>query len=200
MIQNMRKTLIATVLCATLGLAASSCRHKVERVDVDEQIDLSGRWNDTDSRLVAEEIVSQVLSGDWIANHQRAHMGQKPVVIVGLVYNNTSEHIDANTFIKDVEKAFVKSGKVRLVQAGEKREALRKERAAQQDFASSETAKKWGRELGADYMLQGDISSITDQYKKEKVVYYQTSLELSDLESNEVVWIGDKKLKKYVVK
>ena len=49
-------------------------------------------------------------------------------------------------------------------------------------------------------MLQGDIASITDQYKKEKVIYYQTSLELSDLESNEVVWIGDKKLKKYIVK
>ncbi len=176
-----------------------SCSHKVERVDVDEQIDLSGRWNDTDSRLVAQDMVDQVLSADWISNHQRTHNGEKPVVIVGLVYNNTSEHIDANTFIKDVEKAFVQSGKVRLVQAGEKREELRKERAAQQDFASMETAKKWGLELGADYMLQGDITSITDQYKKEKVIYYQTSLELSDLESNEVVWIGDKKLKKYVV-
>ncbi len=196
----MKKTLTAIVMCLIVGFTTSSCRHRVERVDIDEQIDLSGRWNDTDSRLVAEEMVSQVLSGDWIANHQRTHSGQKPVVIVGLVYNNTSEHIDANTFIKDVEKAFVKSGKVRLVQAGEKREALRKERAAQQDFAASETAKKWGRELGADYMLQGDIASITDQYKREKVVYYQTSLELSDLESNEVVWIGDKKLKKYVVK
>lgn len=196
----MKRTLTCVVASLLIALSLSSCRHRVERVDVDEQIDLSGRWNDTDSHLVAEEMVSQVLDGDWIANHQRAHQGQKPVVIVGLVYNNTSEHIDANTFIKDVEKAFVKSGKVRLVQAGEKREELRKERAAQQDFASSETAKKWGRELGADYMLQGDISSITDQYKKEKVVYYQTSLELSDLESNEVVWIGDKKLKKYIVK
>lgn len=196
----MKRTLTCVVASLLIALSLSSCRHRVERVDVDEQIDLSGRWNDTDSRLVAEEMVSQVLDGDWIANHQRTHQGQKPVVIVGLVYNNTSEHIDANTFIKDVEKAFVKSGKVRLVQAGEKREELRKERAAQQDFASSETAKKWGRELGADYMLQGDISSITDQYKKEKVVYYQTSLELSDLESNEVVWIGDKKLKKYIVK
>lgn len=196
----MKKTFVAILLCAFMGMTETGCRHRVERVAVDEQIDLSGRWNDTDSRLVAEEMVSQVLSGDWIANYMRTHSGKKPVVIVGLVYNNTSEHIESNTFIKDVEKAFVQSGKVRLVQAGEKREALRKERAAQQDFASSETAKKWGRELGADFMLQGDISSITDQYKKEKVIYYQTSLELSDLESNEIVWIGDKKLKKYVVK
>ena len=63
-----------------------------------------------------------------------------------------------------------------------------------------ETAKKWGRELGADYMLNGDIASIVDTYKREQVTYYQTSLELTNLETNEVVWIGDKKIKKYIVK
>lgn len=196
---NMKRFGLIMLAIATLVL--SSCTsHKVTRVDVEETIDLSGRWNDTDSRMVAEEMVQQVLSGNWISEHMRTHANQRPVVIVGLVYNKTSEHIDANTFIKDVEKAFIKSGKVRLVQAGEKREALRQERASQQEFASIETAKKWGRELGADYMLQGDISSIVDSYKKEKVTYYQTSLELSNLESNEVVWIGDKKIKKYIVK
>jgi uncharacterized protein (TIGR02722 family) len=196
---NMRK--IGLLALAVAMLVLSSCTmHKVQRISVEETVDLSGRWNDTDSRLVAEEMVQQILSGNWISEHMRTHANQRPVVIVGLVYNKTSEHIDANTFIKDVEKSFIKSGKVRLVQAGDKREALRQERANQQDFASVETAKKWGRELGADYMLQGDISSIIDAYKKEKVTYYQTSLELSNLETNEVVWIGDKKIKKYIVK
>lgn len=195
----MKSGIILAGALALTALLSTGCAHKVQRVDVDEKIDLSGRWNDTDARLVAEEMVKQILEHQWINDFMRTHNGQKPVVIVGLVYNNTSEHIDANVFIKDVEKAFVQTGRVRLVQAGEKREDLRKERAAQQDFASKETAKKWGKELGADFMLQGDISSVTDQYKKEKVIYYQTSLELSDLESNEVVWIGDKKLKKYVV-
>lgn len=194
-----KKLLFAAAICA--GLSMTNCTsHRVERVDVNETIDLSGRWNDTDSRTVANEMVSQILSGNWITEHMRAHGGAKPVVIVGLVYNKTTEHIDASTFVKDVEKAFINSGKVRLVQAGEKREELRKERAAQQDFASMETAKRWGRELGADYMLNGDIASIIDTYKKEQVTYYQTSLELTNLESNEVVWIGDKKIKKYIVK
>jgi uncharacterized protein (TIGR02722 family) len=187
------------LLCA--GLTFASCSgHKVERVSVEEKIDLSGRWNDTDSRLVAEDMVSQITSGAWIDNYSRAHGGNKPVVVVGLVYNKSSEHIEPSTFIKDVEKAFINSGRVRLVQAGEKREELRRERAGQQEFASMQTAKQWGRELGADFMLNGDIASITDSYKKEKVIYYQVNLELSDLESNEVVWLGDKKIKKYVVK
>ncbi len=186
-------------LCITILLAACSS-HKVERVSVDEKIDLSGRWNDTDSRMVAEEMVNQITKAAWIDNYSKTHDGNKPVVIVGLVYNKTSEHIEAATFIKDVEKAFINSGRVRLVQAGEKREELRRERAAQQEFASLQTAKQWGRELGADFMLNGDIASIIDTYKKEQVTYYQVTLELSDLENSEVVWMGDKKIKKYIVK
>jgi uncharacterized protein (TIGR02722 family) len=181
-------------------LVLSSCMsHKVERVSPDEKIDLSGRWNDTDSKLVADEMVTQILNASWLNNHNRAE-GKLPVVVVGLVYNKSHEHIASETFIKDMERAFINSGKVRLVQAGDKREELRRERAGQQEFASQETAKRWGLELGADFMLNGDINSIVDEYKKEKVNYYQINLELSNLETNEIVWIGDKKIKKYITR
>ncbi|HKL71633.1 MAG TPA: penicillin-binding protein activator LpoB, partial [Marinilabiliaceae bacterium] len=181
---------------AVIGLMLQGCfSHKVERVGLEENIDLSGRWNDSDSRMTAEAMVNQILGDDWISNHT-SKTREKPVVIVGLVYNKSHEHIDAETFIKDVERSFVKSGRVRLVQAGDKREELRRERGAQQEFASMETAKKWGRELGADYMLNGDINSIVDTYKKERVNYYQINLELTDLETSEIVWIGEKKIRK----
>lgn len=193
--------LILSLSTLFVALLFSGCSaHKVERVAVTEAIDLSGNWNDTDSRMVAEELVTQILSAGWITSYTEAHPGKKPVVVVGLVYNKSHEHINSDTYIKDVEKAFINSGKVRLVQAGDKREELRKERAGQQEFASQETAKNWGKELGADYLLTGDINSIIDQYKKERVVYYQINLNLSDIESNEVVWVGDKKLKKYINK
>jgi len=183
---------------AVIGLMLQGCfSHKVERVGLEENIDLSGRWNDSDSRMTAEAMVNQILGDDWISNHT-SKTREKPVVIVGLVYNKSHEHIDAETFIKDVERSFVKSGRVRLVQAGDKREELRRERGAQQEFASMETAKKWGRELGADYMLNGDINSIVDTYKKERVNYYQINLELTDLETSEIVWIGEKKIRKYI--
>ncbi len=184
----------------TLSLFTTSCyTHKVERVDVNEKIDLSGSWNDTDSRMVAEEMVAQILSGGWLTEFSAKNPGKKPVVVVGLVYNKSHEHISSDTYIKDIEKAFINSGKVRIAQAGDKREELRKERAGQQEYASQETTKKWGVELGADFLLTGDINSIVDQYKKEKVIYYQVNLNLSDIETNEIVWVGDKKLKKYTV-
>ncbi len=192
------KSWIFITLSFVLIILSGCASHKVERVETDEIIDLSGRWNDTDSRLVAEDMVNQVLVAAWITNYTNDNEGKKPVVIVGLVYNKSHEHINSGTFVKDVERAFINSGKVRLVQAGDKREELRKERAAQQEFATMETAKAWGKELGADFMLNGDVNSIVDTYKKKSVVFYQVNLELTNLETNEVIWIGDKKLKKYI--
>ncbi len=190
---------IVSLLATTLFVFAfTSCNRHVQRIDPNQQVDLSGRWNDTDSKLAADELTQQILGKSWIADFQQAHNGQKPVVIVGLITNKSHEHIDAETFIKDIEKAIINDGRVRLVQAGDKRNELRGERADQQDFASKETTKKWGQELGADFMLQGTINSIVDAYKKEQVVYYQIDLELSNLETNEMVWMGDKKIKKFI--
>ncbi|MFT4741095.1 MAG: PBP1b-binding outer membrane lipoprotein LpoB, partial [Marivirga sp.] len=109
-----------------------------------------------------------------------------------------SEHISTETFINDIEREFINSSKVRMVQGGEAREELRTERADQQDFASLNTAKKWGLEKGADFILQGTINSITDSNSKEKIMYYQVDLTLTSLESNEKVWIGSKKIKKVI--
>ncbi len=193
--------LIKYSLIAVLLISLASCSsRKVTRVSPDQQIDLSGRWNDTDSRLTAEAMIEQSLNEKWLENFSKAHSGQAPVVIVGLVQNKSHEHIDAETFIKDLEKAFINSGRVRLVQAGEKRDEIRRERADQQEFSSSETMKKWGREIGADFMLQGTINSIVDQYNKEQLTYYQIDLELTNIETSEIVWIGDKKIKKYINK
>jgi len=186
------KELSNLFIILTIIISSISCSRQISRISPDQQIDLSGRWNDTDSRLVSEALIEQVLSRNWIDDFTKTHK-RKPVVIVGLIKNKTSEHINSDTYIKDIEKA-----RIRLVQAGSKREDLRQERADQQDYSAKETIKKWGKELGADFMLQGDINSIIDSYKKEKLRYYQLNLVLTDIETSELVWMGDKKLKKYI--
>lgn len=194
----MKKRIFRIILLISIVTVSMSCGRQVTRVDSKKQIDISGRWNDTDSRMVAEELTKQVLGQRWLNNFVQANSGKKPTVVVGLVTNKSHEHIEAETFLKDIEKEFINSGSVRLVQAGDKREELRKERGDQQQYSSPETVKKWGRELGADFIMQGSINSIVDSYNKSKVVFYKINLELTDLETNEVVWIGDKEIKKLV--
>ena len=193
----MKTLIIATVFAIIETLACSCGSRTITRVDSSEVIDLSCEWNDTDSRLVSEEMIGDMLTSGWTEDFTRIQE-KRPVVVVGLVSNKTHEHINTETFIRDIERAIVKDGNARLVVAGEKRNELRKEKADQQDYASPETIKKWGRELGADFMLQGTINSMVDQYKKEKVITYQVDLQLTNIETNEVVWIGDKKIKKHV--
>lgn len=186
------------ILLLVLGTTVFSCSRKVTRVDIDEQIDLSGKWNDTDSKLTSEKLTKQMTSEQWLADFLQAHEGNKPVMIVGFVKNKSHEHIEAETFIKDIERNLILDQKVRIVQGGEKREQLRLERADQQDNSSVSTMKKWGLEVGADFMLQGDINSIVDQIDKKRVVLYQINLELTNIQTNEIVWVGEEKIKKFI--
>src|SRR4026208_725926 len=163
----MKRVVYAFALIVTVAFFKKSCARKVTRIDPAEQVDLSGRWNNTDSRLVAEEMTKTILGDKWMSEHQQSHNGSKPVVIVGFVTNKSHEHIEAETFVKDVEQSFIQSSRVRLVQGGKKREELRGEKADQQTNASASSMKKFGIEQGADYILQGSVNSIVDSEKRK---------------------------------
>lgn len=189
-----------SVLLIAVLLLIISCggpTKQVSRVGVDTTIDLSGRWNDTDARQVSEKIVDDVLDANWLFNWMGDNQ-EKPIVIVGTIGNKTSEHINTETFATDIERELVNSGKVRFVAAKEQRKEIRDERLDQQSQASEETSKRLAQELGADFMLQGTLSSIEDAVDGKKVVYYQADMNLVNLETNEIVWMGSKKIKKLV--
>lgn len=191
------KRIAVFTLIFTLFLVSGCQRRTVSRIDPAQAVDLSGRWNDTDSRLVAEEMIRDMLGRPWLSRFE-SRTGRVPVLIVGEVRNRSHEHIDAETFIRNMEREFVNSGAVRLVQGAEFREQVRLERADQQEFAAPETVARWRREIGAEYMLTGTMNSIVDQYRRDRIIYYQINLELTDMETNEKVWIGEKQIKKAV--
>ena len=104
------------------------------------------------------------------------------------------------TFLGDIERTLINSGRVQVVASAAERGELRLERVDQWESASPETVKRLGQELGADFMLSGTIHTITDQEEGKKVVYYQVDLTLADIESNVKVWAGQKKIKKYIAR
>ncbi len=175
----------------------AGCQRRVTRLDTTTTYDLSGRWNDSDSRLVAREMVDDVLGRPWLARFETSN-DRQPVLIVADVRNRTHEHIDSETFMRNMERELLNSGMVRLVQGREFRELVREERGDQQAFASPETMAQWQRELGADYMFTGTINSIVDQQGRQRVVFYQVNIELTDMETNEKVWIGEKQIRKLI--
>lgn len=191
------RTMLAGLAVTVLAVSGCSIK-RVERIDPNSVTDLSGRWNDADSRLVANALIAQSLEASWARDYAAANGGTPPTIIIGQVRNRTMEHIPVNTFIRDMERAYVQSGMVRLVASAEEREELRGERADQQTNASAETRARMARELGARYMMQGEVQAIEDQEGRERVVFYQVDVTLTDLETNVRTWIGQHKIKKYI--
>ncbi len=180
-----------------LALALSACGTSVQRMDAGEVKDVSGRWNDTDSRQVAEEMISDSLSRPWYSAAHQA-LGKNPTVIVGSVKNQSQEHINTDTFVEDLQRALINSGKVEFVAGKGERGEVRDERLDQDTHASEETRKAHGQEIGADFMLSGALNQIVDQEGGKAVVFYQTNLKLLDMKSHKIVWNGQKKIKKFV--
>ena len=189
---------MAVVLGVALA-ALSGCAQetKVTRVDEGVITDLSGRWNDTDSRMVAEAMVKEALEYPWLGNFSQAKHRQ-PVVVVGTVLNNSHEHINVQTFVTDLERELTNSQKVTFVAGKGEREEVRDERKEQAMYAREDTQKAPGKEIGADYMMKGTIATILDEADGTKAMFYQIDLQMVDLESNAKVWFGQKKIKKVI--
>lgn len=180
-----------------LVVIMGSCARSVTRMDPGQAVDLSGRWNDTDSRQVSNAMIQNLLNNEKFKEYTST-LGRKPAIIVGLVRNRTSEHIDTENYIKRIELALFNSGVAEVVESGAFRDKLRVERVNQRDFAKASTVAQWGQETGANLMLFGEMTSETDVYQKQRVVNYVTTLFLTDMETNKRVWYGQEEIKKYV--
>ena len=184
--------LVVSILLSGCGGGIS-----VKRIATTEVTDLSGRWNDTDSGLVSEKMVSDMLSRVWLANFMKK-TGANPTVIVGTIRNMSTEHVNMEVFTKDIERELINSGQVQFVASKQEREEIREERDDQQIYASLETAKRLGQEYGADFVLIGTFKSVEDAIEGKKAILYSVDLELIDVENNLKAWIGNKKIKKFI--
>ena len=180
-----------------LFIITSCSQRTVSRINPEDEINLSGRWNDTDSRMVATKMTTDFLGNEKYKEYAAA-LGKKPAIIMGAIRNKTSEHIDAANYIKKFELAIYNSGVADLVESDEQRDKLRLERVQQHDFSDPATIAQWGKEVGANLMLFGEMTSETDVYNKKRVVNYITTLYLTDMETNKRVWYGQHEIKKFI--
>ena len=190
--------IILSAVCAASLLTACSNLPQVQRVSSDQVTDISGYWNDTDANLTAQELISQVLGDPWLGQYEGANGGKQPTVIVGDIRNLSSEHISTSTFIDDMQRELINSGKVQFVASSDQRGDVRNERSDQDLNATSATKSAMGQEVGADFMMQGTINTIIDAAGSTSAKYYQVDLRLINMHNNVIAWVGQKKIKKLV--
>ena len=198
--QQTSKSILATVLVLGTVVFVNGCGKNVEvaRVDSGKEIALTDKWNDEDSRLVAEEMINDMLSYPWISQFNQRFPGKEPLVTVQRVRNKSHEHIAVDTFVNDIKRAVIRSGKAGFIATLEERQDTRAELADQDMNASADTRMEMGEEDGANFALSGTINSIVVQLDNQRVTYYQVDLKLINLQTAREVWNGSKKIKKFM--
>ena len=192
------RRILALALTASTLAACGGATPVVTRIDPNTAVDLSGDWNDADSKLVADEMIKDALSKPWITRYMQAHQGKSPMVIISRVANLSSEHINTRTFVQDIGGAFVNSGSVDVRYDGAEREDTRAELEDQQKYATADTKAKARSETGADFRLLGEINLIPDQEGGATVKAYQVVMRMTNVQTQQVVWQGKKEIKKVV--
>jgi len=193
--------IVGAVLLLSLSSCASSPSAGVTRVDASTQTDLSGYWNDTDVKIVCEALINDCLNSPRVDQAIKAMGGKTPIVLVGTFRNESSEHIDTGIISSTMEITIFNSGKMDFVAGGSKRDELRAERQDQQSNASEATAAALANEVGADFMLFGTVRAITDRAGNETVRTYFVTAEMTNVETNARMWMGqNNEIKKVIVR
>ncbi len=192
------------VSVAVIAFIAGCGGREVTRTNPDTVTDLSGYWNETDAQMVADSMISQCLGGRWLTDFAAGSRSgtstrrSEPVIVVGGIYNESSEHINTDIFMNAIERAFLNSGEIQIAAGGASRGEVRSEREDQTIFASPETAAEFGHEIGADFVMTGSVGSIVDEEGNTRSIYYQISLELIDVQTSLKAWIGNLEIKKII--
>lgn len=182
---------VAAIAITSFGCAQKKVYTKGKYIDPDEVILLSDKFVESDLQLIADRLTESLLTSQLMAEQQA-----KPAIIISLFTNGTDEHIDILSLTNKIRTDLLKTKRFRFLN-----ERLRKSIAKEYEYQNSgyvnpETAKMKGKQIGADWMISGHIASIKQPVGRKEIVYYKTTLEVTDIETSEIIWADELEIKK----
>ncbi len=164
--------------------------------DMSEERLLDDKFNETDQRMIADTMIQSLTQSAVVAQAKKP-----PVVLVTLVKNRSQEHIDMKSMTDKVRVALIKSGKFKFTEKevrGEIGEEM--EYQNKSGYVDPETARKKGKQIGANYFLTGEITDRVQEVGNKKYVYYKCTFNLVDIQTGLIDWTDEKEIRKYYQK
>lgn len=190
--------MVLAVASATMMVVSCGPKRKVGRTSADAVTDLSGKWNDTDAKLVSQEMIKDCMARPWLGKF-KSENGRSPVVRVKLVKNRSREHIDVNMFTKQIERELLNTGEIEFKAKKDEINQVREEQdESMGGRISDDSDVSVGNEAGVDFVLIGEINMNVDQAEGQKAKFYQVTMELHNVNSGKKAWIGEKQIKKMI--
>ncbi len=187
----MKKSVIAL-----LGLAVilGGCSNKVSYGDAQAVETVNVDFGSTDLQKIAAEMVDSMMMSGSVSAITR---DGRPIVFVERIKNKTSEHIDTESITDTISIKMLNSGKFRFVDM-DRVEAVRDQLNFQNndELVNQSTAIQFGKMVGAQYMLYGNLSSIVKNAGSDKDVYYKMTMRLMDLQTGLIEWADETEIRK----
>jgi len=193
----MKRLIVGSLL---LGMVLAACAPpraftRGEYGDPEEISMLDDKWNQNDMQLVAKKVVTSLEA--WLADQD---MAAKPVVILEMPRNRTSEHIDMEALYDHVKTALIQGGRVTFLDKSAREEIAQEYEYQQSGYVRGDEAVGPGGQRAAAFLLGGVITSTVQQVGADKVMYYKATFELTDIRTTEIVWTDHKEITKHFQK
>jgi penicillin-binding protein activator len=183
---------IVLVAVAFLTLGCGSRQYsKGEYKDPNVIILLTDKFSENDLQLIAKKISNSILESTLVKGKDK-----RPVFAIERVTNKTSEHIDMESLTDKIKVELIQSGRVLFSDKGLRENVAQEIEYQGSKYVDPSTAKQVGKQVGADYLLTGNISSIVQEAGKNKLVYYKSTFNLTNLSTNLIEWSDEKELRK----
>src|SRR3954462_374423 len=179
------------VLVAAALIAAGCAKEKTSYGDARGVETVTNQFGSTDLQIIAESMARSMQQAPIIA------AGNLPIVTVQEVKNKTSEYIDTRAITDSIRAELQKGGKVRFaVDAPGMAQQTDEIKRQQGEYYAKESAVEKGQMIGAQYRMEGNITSIVKQVKDTKDVYYKFNLQLWNIRNGLLEWSDEKEIRK----
>lgn len=188
--------MVRVLLMVVLGLTTllAGCASNVQYGNAEGRETVTADFGSTDLQMIASKMVDDMLTFPPIVQMTQ---NNRPVLFVSRINNKTSEHIDTQSITDTIQSKLINTGKFRFVDMSVVNQ-VRQQLQYQHDsgMVDQSTAVQMGRQIGAQYMLYGDLSSIVKRNDSTKDVYYKFTLKMLNLQTGIIVWSGEKQIRK----
>lgn len=162
--------------------------------DAPDTLGIAG-WNPKDIDGTVNKLVQEMTSNEPLASRT-----DRPVVCFQGFTNRTNEHTDMKELISAFTIYGTKSGKMRFTVMQDLPDSFFEQHKFQKSAAADPaTAAKFGKMVGWNYMLRGDLFSPVETMEvgRKKYHFYRAVVQLVNIETGIIEWTDEKKFVRY---
>jgi len=180
------RTLFAIALAGSLAACSGNVTYEdPEGVEV-----LSTGFSYSDLNQVAQKMTDSFLGTN-------AWGGDTPRVVFGGVENKTNQHIDTRNVTDTIRTKLIQSGKFTVVASDAGISEMDQEIDYQQSGAvDPAAAAELGRQLGAEFVLYGRLTSMYEKRGDVQSMFYKFTLNAVNVQTRQIIWADEDRIRK----